>query len=686
MKNIFKKAFTCLLALTIASCTTNNTSPSGDSIAGPMPLQSYRINEEQSDAIALSSIRYYFAENGYDSSEAIAVQGDKEYVGIVYTDFSSNIIDEEGNCYFEAGFFQIVPNLESTTSLLLPTDTTEENPLFAVDSDGTQFVITLSVVQFESFSYIFDDWYVVVKRSGEMILEVNTFENKRANYNYDISCYSYDTNQWVFKSDEDIKDFNVTATGLYSDYTKVYLQATKMMHELIEIQNKNSELFDSSVCVVVSGELLNDNAFRNQQGMINGYYLNDLLAAQEQLKPNQSIYISPNGLEIIEDTTEEQAKMRVEKGIIGIIANALLAFGQVCIILCPFGLGPAAVAGLPIAVAIFAAVVAGVALVTYTVSNVVEGVSDIIYGAQGDIETKAVNYIKDEFAHIFGSDKAGDIAYNIWGIGLSVASALIVPTGVIFAGGKGIETLGEMTLTTLKLVGKTIADAAIVAGGSMIASYVAGEITYLITKNNVITTYVKDFTKIIVALGIGFGISCLQKKYDFVGLKKYEAMLKLKAEYGDNYVADIYNKVRAAGNDVGPELKGQALEDFRNGQSLEKYGLDPSDPYDAQIIEFVKNNGRFPSFNAQDGLQCEFAHAVDVQRIVEGILNGHISLEQGISMASNSLNGMLTSHNNHFYILHGGDFHNYTDFNIVMASRPESTFTIQSFLSMLGLA
>ncbi len=679
MKSIFKKALACLFALTIASCTTKNQAPSNDP-SNPGPIQNYRVTEEQSDNIAINMLRYYFAENGLSSSEAIAVQGENEYAGIVYTDLESYVVDEEGKCYFEAGFFQIVPCLESTTNLLLPTEITEENPLIAVDADGMNFVITTSVVNFKSFSYIFDDWYIVVKRVGEMILEIKSLENKRDNYDYDISCYSYDKSQWIYKSDEEIKDFNVTATGLYSDYTKVYIQAVKMMQELVKIQDENSEWFESSICVVVSGELLRDTAFRNQQGTINGYLLTDLLSAQDQLKPNQSVYLSPNGLEIIEDTSDEQAKMRVEKGIIGIIANALLITGEVIIFVGTFG-----TTGLPMGIAI-AAQITSICAIVYAIANVVESVSDVILGSQGDIETKAINYLKDEFAHIFGSKDAGDIAYNIWGIANSIISALVVPVGTVISGGIAIgESFGQITVAVLRLLGTRIAEAAVVAGVSTLRSFVAGEITYLITKNNVITAYVKDFTKIIFALAVGISIGLLDKQYDFTGLNKYETALALKARFGDDWQKEIYDKLRAAGNKVGPKVKKEALEDILNGGDPRKWGLRPGDEYDDAIIAFIKENHRFPSFNAGDDIQCEFGHGIDVQRLFDAVLKGKIGFEQALDAASNPLNGMLTSHHNHFFKLHGGDFRQYTDFNYVMSCRSDSISTIQSLAQILGL-
>lgn len=643
-----------------------------------------RITQEQSQSIAFSSLEYSFAEHGYQSTEAVACLGDEEYVGIVYTDYSSFVQDENNNYYAEAGFFQVIPSLESTSHLLEPSMIDETNQLIATDNDGNQFIITKSVVEFESFSFIVDDWYNVVKRVGEMVLEFKSFENKKQYYDYDISCYSYDKEEWVFKSDKDIKEFNVEAIGLYSDYTKVYTQAVRMMNELVELQDKSSLNVDALTYVVVSGELLRQSAFREQKGMINGYLLSDILATKEMLKEDQFIYLNGNDVEIITDTTKQQAQMRVEQGIIGIITNCLLVAGEVAIIVSTWGLGIG-----PMGFMIAATVTASCSII-YGLFNIGESISNVSYGTQGDIESKAINYLKDGFIDIFGSQEAGEIAYNVWGMANTIVSAILSPQfGLtkVLAGSSKSDSFGQIALGTIRVVADRLAHAAIISAGSTIASIVAGELASVITKNSITSAYVRDFTRLLSAIGIGIGLGMLETRFDFAGLKKYEAALRLKKIYGNEWEKEVYDRLREAGNKVGAQLKEQALDDILNhGASPDKYGLDASDPYDKAIIDFINQYKRFPSFANGDGIQCEFSHAVDVQRIVDAVIQGKISLETGLEFVSNPLNGMLTSHENHFLVLHGGSFFNYTDYNIVMNFRPETQSTILSILTALGLA
>ena len=138
MKQIIRNILLCLsLFSTSISCAKSNNNS--------MHPLAKRATIEQSENIAITAIEYTLCDYGYFATEAVASDGDNEYVGIVYTDFSNSVSDEAGNEYFESGFFQIVPDIDATEHLLNPSILgTEEKPitLFATDSDGSQYVVT----------------------------------------------------------------------------------------------------------------------------------------------------------------------------------------------------------------------------------------------------------------------------------------------------------------------------------------------------------------------------------------------------------------------------------------------------------------------------------------------------------------------------------------------------------------
>ena len=152
-------------------------------------------------------------------------------------------------------------------------------------------------------------------------------------------------------------------------------------------------------------------------------------------------------------------------------------------------------------------------------------------------------------------------------------------------------------------------------------------------------------------------------------------------------------EINSARSKAGRTAKKQALNDLKGLRDPQtgkiratdlrewaaKWGLDMTDPNDMKIANFVAKNNRFPSFRAGDGFQCDFAHAIDVNKIVKSYNKGLISKEQAISLMSNSNNGILTSRTNH-YLYHGGNWSNITNLQMIVKARP----TIEAFVNTIA--
>lgn len=88
---------------------------------------------------------------------------------------------------------------------------------------------------------------------------------------------------------------------------------------------------------------------------------------------------------------------------------------------------------------------------------------------------------------------------------------------------------------------------------------------------------------------------------------------------------DIFKNAR---NSAGKTAKADALDDIVAGRNYKKWGLNPSNADDLEIIKYVQANKKFPS-------NCEFAHAVDVKLIKQAYSDGKITLAQAQSFMSN---------------------------------------------------
>lgn len=669
IKNKFLLLF---LSLTISFVTSCSWSSSSDSTETPS-ISMKRMKIEQSTNGAISMIEYQLGEKGYEASQGIASNGEDSFYGIVYSDFSSSFLDEKGNRYFECGFFQIVSDINNSGTLLTNDFLKSENLLVVTDGNDNRFVLTQTLPCFGSFSYIYDDWYNICKKCGDFVFEVNTYENSESNYDFDISCFSYDSNKWIFKSDEDIIAFNIEAKGFYSDYSKAYLQSASMFQSIIKTQNSNAVSCTSASYVIVSGEILLNNLFGQQKGTINGMLLSDLLALQKQLNSNEVLSITPDGIEVVADTSA-LADARVEKGIISLIANLILAVSEVAIIVVTWG------SAAPIMAVALTTSISGM---LYACSNIGEAIQDIALGAQGDISTEAINLIKGAFISICGSEEAGTIAYNIWGIANTIVSSLICPINAAITQASLLElSVAQTVLKVLRVVGVKLAEAMVVGLSSRLIGVASGEILYSLTGNELLKAYATDCVTLVAAFAIGFGVNTLDNKYNWSGISKAQFLEQLKRHLQND--VEFEAKIDTARSNAGQQCKKEALDDILNGGDPRKYGFDPSDPHDKEILDFVFENGRFPSYSNGDPIQCEFAHGVNVGEIKDAAYKGLITWEQALEFIGSSFNGLLTSHDNHLYLFHGGAYTNSTNYQLIIDHRPEVSDFIYQILTAIG--
>ena len=170
---------------------------------------------------------------------------------------------------------------------------------------------------------------------------------------------------------------------------------------------------------------------------------------------------------------------------------------------------------------------------------------------------------------------------------------------------------------------------------------------------------------------------------------EYVHQYLLDKDLSDNEISNLRSK-------AGKQAKADALKDLDNIRNssggltkdkiqrwAQKYGLDITDPADKKIIDFVTKNKRFPNLK-NDGIQCDFAHGKNVAEIVDAYKNGKISANQAREFIKNPQNGMLTSRDNHFYLLHKGKWSNTTDYMQVINMRPSVAKVVMSIISAVS--
>ena len=137
---------------------------------------------------------------------------------------------------------------------------------------------------------------------------------------------------------------------------------------------------------------------------------------------------------------------------------------------------------------------------------------------------------------------------------------------------------------------------------------------------------------------------------------------------------DIFKNAR---NSAGKTAKADALDDIVAGRNYKKWGLNPSNADDLEIIKYVQANKKFPS-------NCEFAHAVDVKLIKQAYSDGKITLAQAQSFMSNPNNGMLTNSSTHYLKIHMGDYNNASNISVILKARPSIKPTVEMILGAIA--
>ena len=156
-------------------------------------------------------------------------------------------------------------------------------------------------------------------------------------------------------------------------------------------------------------------------------------------------------------------------------------------------------------------------------------------------------------------------------------------------------------------------------------------------------------------------------------------------------------EINNARSKAGRDNKKQALEKLAKMKVEKKnkltssdiaewaaeFGLDTTSPDVEQIVDFVVKNDRFPSFRRGDGIQCDFAHAINVNDIVKAYNKGSIGKDEALKMISDSSNGVLTSRTDHLQILHKGKWANSTDYSIVVKFRKSVSEVVTRYASII---
>lgn len=648
--------------------------------------------------IVYENVAYTLQCAGFTTSGAVAINFDDENgdsaLGLMYYYDDLNLFATDE--YYAAGFYEIIADGEESCNF------EDVELLYLKDIDDETQSSYLGVYDYQDISYdhfVYNDKYIIYYQESNNTIRYTEQENIRENYDLTLgSLYDYDNKHYIY-DDSYFEDYqNHSAVELFNeeDYAKLEAQLT----EISQTQLENGYEVSEFKIVYISPESIQAYLASEEESTFFGYRVEDLTAT---FGLGTALKYTANGFEeaiILEeseigyDWKSFLIKMGIGTGII--IVGAVLSpltggasFGCALVTISKCAIG-------------FAFTSALGTLAMDTVTGLISGQS---------IEESLRN------ATYSGLDAFADgfmIGAAVGSVG--VCTGLIKPKACFVAGTsialgngvyKNIENInvGDYVLSyneqTKEVSKQQVSDIFSKEVCEIIELNIGGE-TIQTTTNHPFYLPLYDCWVKAESLKAGDYVLSANKTLTMVenckivskqnGVKVYNFTVDNNHTYFvGTYETLVHNscnkltdrEVEKYRYKAGKQAKKEALNDLINGRNLKKWGLDMKNPDDMEILKFIQQNKRFPSFKANDKIQCEFAHAVDVSKIRQAFEQGKITKQQAIDFISNPKNGILTSHNNHF-ILHKKNWSNVTDVKTAIKLRPSIKNTVEEILKAIA--
>ncbi len=484
---------------------------------------SKEISVSEVFGFAIYETAYRLSQMSYDVYKGAAVVNEDTIVyGLMYTKY------EYANGLPTCGFVELI---EAGQTPVL-NDEIIENGLVVVPSTEMQeqsFVVN-RYVELPASSGVYGKHYFVSEQVANYAIQISVTESTSACMDETIDCYNYDAGRTMWLADP-APTISFEACSLYTaDEAEAYNTAVEVVNQIVSLQNTQAYQSDEINLVIIETALLESIVAQEQAGAIgneNGLYgleqINNI-----KLEDNQVVMITADqGVQVVTVPDPEELKAAADKrmagGILQVIGGALMAIGSVALVVVTAG------AAAPAVVAV--SVVLGTVATTYAVSNIVEGAYNWYYGANGDLESVAINPVRDALANAINDENLANTLYHAIGLTSSLLQSLILPANSALNIAHWTQAgIGKTILIVVRAVGVELAKMAITAGVSYLASigldYVVTDITGSEAWGDV-----AGFGGALLAGFITYrGLTILDQKFNFSGLYTKVGLAKIYSD------------------------------------------------------------------------------------------------------------------------------------------------------------
>ena len=271
-----------------------------DGAGEPTEENSSMVEDAQNETASIASmvysaVDYDLQSKGFDTQSCVAAASDASYeaFGLGYYNPDFQLFDN--NDYTSVGFLTVASTDEKVIPVPEGVEYIAVEPVDGVfsDCDALYHIMSYSCEDISSGHFIFKGKYVIYYQQDSTTVRFETYENRRENYNLSLgSLYDFDNETFVY--DADLFDGYGTHSAIELFSEEDYTQLEDELRLLSEQQETNGYIVEELNIVYISPESIEAYLASEEEDTFFGYSVSEL---ENSLGKGTAIIYTENGFE-----------------------------------------------------------------------------------------------------------------------------------------------------------------------------------------------------------------------------------------------------------------------------------------------------------------------------------------------------------------------------------------------------
>lgn len=271
-----------------------------DGAGEPTEENSSMVEDAQNETASIASmvysaVDYDLQSKGFDTQSCVAAASDASYeaFGLGYYNPDFQLFDN--NDYTSVGFLTVASTDEKVIPVPEGVEYIAVEPVDGVfsDCDALYHIMSYSCEDISSGHFIFKGKYVIYYQQDSTTVRFETYENRRENYNLSLgSLYDFDNETFVY--DADLFDGYGTHSAIELFSEEDYTQLEDELRLLSEQQETNGYIVEELNIVYISPESIEAYLASEEEDTFFGYSVSEL---ENSLGKGTALVYTENGFE-----------------------------------------------------------------------------------------------------------------------------------------------------------------------------------------------------------------------------------------------------------------------------------------------------------------------------------------------------------------------------------------------------